>query len=130
VLSTRPSVLLILALLVTLLCTVPTAIADEPLPALKMEAISAFDGYVKHGEWLPVWLYLENNGSGLRAEARVRAAHGHGVATFTVPVSLPPGSQKRVPVYVLSDSFTRALEVQLVDPKGSCCSPRRWRPSH
>jgi hypothetical protein len=83
-----------------------------------MEAVPAFGGHVKHGEWLPVWLYLENGAASLQAEARVSVSHRKDTATYAVPLSLAPGSRTQVPVYVLPDSLNRALAVQLVDPEG------------
>ncbi len=119
VLSTRPSVLFILALLVTLLCAVPTVVADGPSRDLKMEAVPGFGGYVKRGEWLPIWLELENNGPDLQAEAHVSVSHSDGTVTYAVPLSLAPGSRTRTPVYVLPDNLTRVLEVRLVDSQGT-----------
>jgi hypothetical protein len=114
-----------LTLLGALPCAVLLVVAEEPSLDLEMEAIAAFGGYFKYGEWLPVWLTLENSGSDLQAEARVRVAHSYGGTTFAVPVSLPTGSQKRVPVYMLPNNFSRALEVQLVDPEGRLLLSRR-----
>jgi hypothetical protein len=110
-------VLFVLALLGALLCAVLPAIAEQPPPGLKMEAMPAFGGHLKFGEWLPVWLTLENGDADLRGEARVRVIDRFGATTFAAPISLPAGSQKRVPVYVLLDNLPQALEVQLVNPK-------------
>jgi hypothetical protein len=79
-----------------------------------MDAAAAFDGHFKYGEWLPVWVELENGGPSLDVEARVRVIGSWGGTTFAVPVSLPTGSRKRVPVYVLPNNYSRALEVQVV----------------
>jgi hypothetical protein len=98
-----------------LLGPVPVASAQEPPAGLNMEAIAAFGGHCKYGEWLPVWAYLQNNGPDLNAEVRVRVTGSFGTTTFAARVSLPTGSRKRVPVYVLPNNFSRALEVQLVD---------------
>jgi hypothetical protein len=124
-LSTRRLALFILALLGTILYTVLSVGAEKPSLDLKMEAIPAFGGHFKYGEWLPVWLYLENSGSDLQAEARVRVTHSYGGTTFAVPISLPTGSQKRVPVYVPPNNLSQALEVQLVDPKDRLLLSRR-----
>jgi hypothetical protein len=98
-----------------LLGPVPVAGAQEPPAGLNMEAIAAFGGHCKYGEWLPVWAYLQNSGPDLNAEVRVRVTGSLGTTTFAARVSLPTGSRKRVPVYVLPNNFSRALEVQLVD---------------
>ena len=110
---------LILVALVTLTVLaagqVPGAIADGPPPGLTMEAEAAFDGYFKYGEWLPVWVHLENSGPDLQAEIRARVTGGGGTRTFAAPAPLPTGSRKRIPVYVLPNNFSHQLEVQLVE---------------
>jgi len=88
--------------------------ADSPPPGLTMEAAPAFDGYFKYGEWLPVWVQLENRGADLQAEIRARITGGVGITTFAVPVSLPTGSRKRVPLYVLANNYSHELKVELI----------------
>jgi hypothetical protein len=83
-------------------------------PGLSMQAEAAFDGYFKYGEWLPVWVQLENNGRDLEAEVRVRVTGSWGATTFAAPAPLPAGSRKRIPVYVLPNNFSHVLEVELV----------------
>jgi len=78
-----------------------------------MEVEAAFDGYFKYGEWLPVWVELRNDGPDLDAEVRVRVPGDWGATTFASPVSLPAGSHKLIPVYVLPNNFTHVLEVEL-----------------
>jgi hypothetical protein len=88
--------------------------AQQSQPGLQMEARAAFDGHFKYGQWLPVWVELENDGSSVDAEVRVRVVGSWGRTTFAAPVSLPTGSRKRVPVYVLPNNYSRALKVDLV----------------
>ena len=109
---------LILFTLVVLACgRVPAAVADDPPAGLAMEAEAAFDGTFKYGEWLPVWVLLENTGQDLEAELRVRVTGSGGATTFAAPAPLPTGSRKRIPVYVLPNNFSHELEVQLVEGK-------------
>ena len=89
-----------------------SALASAP-PDLEMEVEPAFDGYFKYGEWLPVWVELRNDGPDLDAEVRVRVPGDWGATTFAAPVSLPTGSHKLIPVYVLPNNFTHVLEVEL-----------------
>jgi len=79
-----------------------------------MEAQAAFDGYFKYGEWLPVWVQLENSGPDLVGEVRVRVPGSWGATTFAAPAPLPTGSRKLIPVYVLPNNFSHVLEVELV----------------
>jgi len=109
--------LLVLILMVTAGCGLAAPVWSAPAsspPGLTMEAEAAFDGYFKYGEWLPVWVQLENSGPDLQAELRVRTTGAWGVTTFAAPAPLPTGSRKRIPVYVLPNNFSQELEVQLV----------------
>ena len=63
---------------------------------------------------MEMWVQLENSGPGLQAEIRIRVTGSWGATAFAVPVSLPTGSRKRIPIYVLPNNFSHALEVQLV----------------
>jgi hypothetical protein len=89
----------------------PAARAQTPAPV--MAVTPAFDGYFKYGEWLPLYVSVENSGGDMEAELRVRVT-GTGNNVFAAPVSLPSGARKLVPLYVLPNNFTRVLEVQLV----------------
>jgi hypothetical protein len=86
----------------------------DPPPGLWMDVSPAFDGLFKYGEWLPVYVQLENRGPDLEAEIRVRVTGGAGAMTFAAPASLPTGSRKRIPVYVLPNNFSHELGVDLV----------------
>lgn len=88
--------------------------AQGAAPGLVMEARPALGGYFKYGEWLPVWLLVENNGPDLAAEARVSLTDSGGTTTYVAPADLPGGSRKRIPLYVLPSSFTHQLEIRLV----------------
>ena len=97
--------------------------AQSPLGAqspigIEMEASAAYGGHLKYGEWLPVWVYLENSGQDLEVEARVRVTGSSGAVFYARQVSLPSGSRKRVSIYVLPNNFARQLEVQVLDAKG------------
>ena len=94
---------------------IPFSPAQGQAVRLTMEAQPALDGYFKYGEWLPVWVTLENSGPDVQAEVRVRLSDGGGATTFATPADLPTGSRKRVPVYILPNSFSHELEVQLLE---------------
>ncbi len=83
-------------------------------PGLSMEARAAFDGYFKYGEWLPVWVELQNRGPDLVAELWVRVTGNRGTTVYASPALLPTGSHKRIPIYVLPNNFSHVLEVQLM----------------
>lgn len=81
---------------------------------ITMEASAAYNGYFKYGEWLPVWAEIINQGGDLEGEIRIQVNSAQGALVFSAPVSLPSGSHKRVPLYVLPNNFSRELEVQVL----------------
>jgi hypothetical protein len=93
---------------------VPAGFAQSENTGLTMHAESAFDGYFKYGEWMVVWVELENNGPDLKASVEVRIPGSGGSIVYSTPVELPTVSHKRVPLYVLPNNFSRQLEVRLV----------------
>jgi len=112
------TVFLICTLAVVFGKSLPVA-AQTPLPpvfapSVNMLAYPALDGYFKYGEWLPVWVEIENNGPDLRGEVRIPISNSSGTIIFTTPVELPSGTRKRTAVYVLPNNFTRQIQVNLV----------------
>ena len=99
--------------------TIQTAWAqtDTPPPALtgvRMDARAAFDGHFKYGEWLPIWVELENSGPDRLAELRAPVSTSAGLQVFSVPVELPSGARKRLVLYILPNNFSRQIEVSVV----------------
>lgn len=88
--------------------------AQSSQSAVSLEIQAAFDGFFKFGEWLPLYANVENTGPDLEAELRVRVVGNLGATTYAVPVPLPAGARKRVPIYVLPNSYSREMEVSLV----------------
>jgi hypothetical protein len=82
-------------------------------PGLTMLVHPAFDGNFKNGDWLPVLVQLENQGNDLSAEVTVSVTDGRGTTTYAVPVQLPTGSRKLVTVYVLPNTYSQEIVVQL-----------------
>jgi hypothetical protein len=103
---------------VAVVAPLPVVAAQEG-SGLRVQAVAAFGGAFKYGEWLPVWVSLENAGRDLEAQVRVLVYGRNGTTTFAVDVSLPGGARKRVPIYVLPNNFSRELEVQVVDAQGA-----------
>ena len=81
---------------------------------VSMKVTPAYQGYFKYGEWLPVWVSLENNGTDIYGEVQIRIVRDFEQITYAVPVSLPSGARKRLPVYVLPNNYTHELKVDLV----------------
>ncbi len=111
--KTRWSLLLVTLLL--LLGHILPAAAQAEAAGLVVTAQAGLGGHFKFGEWLPVWVELENAGAERTVEVQVRVVGTWGGTTFARTVSLPTGSRKRVPVYVLPNNYSRALEVGIVE---------------
>ncbi|OGO34652.1 MAG: hypothetical protein A2Z16_09465 [Chloroflexi bacterium RBG_16_54_18] len=78
-----------------------------------MHAIPGSEGYFKYGEWLLIWVELENSGQDQKGSIEVRVPGSSGTVVYTAPVDLPTNSRKRVPIYVLPNNFSREVDVQL-----------------
>jgi hypothetical protein len=106
---------LILAFTILMLgFSINPAEAAKPNQTLTMSVEPAYQGYFKYGEWLPVWVNLENNGSNLEGEVRVSITQDFQQITYAAPVSLANGARKRLPVYVLPNNFTHEVKVDFV----------------
>jgi hypothetical protein len=85
---------------------------------VELRAYPALEGYYKYGEWLPIWVEIDNNGGDTRGEIRVPISCSGGrdakFCVFTAPVELPAGARKRTMLYVLPNNFSRQLQVELV----------------
>ena len=79
-----------------------------------MEVSTATGGFFKYGEWLPLWVQLENYGADVEVEVQVRVPTTQGAAVFATPISLANGARKRVPLYVLPNNYAHELEVLAV----------------
>lgn len=110
------NILLNIVLLAALLLAFPLAdgLAQTTATGITMDVQAAYGGVFKNGEWLPIWVTLENSGPDQDAQLQARVTSGSGATNFAVPVPLPTGSRKRVPLYVLPNSFSREMEIQLV----------------
>lgn len=89
------------------------ALAQSQDDRINIQAEAANQGYFKYGEWLLVWVDIENSGKDVQAEIQIRVRGSSGTMLFSEPVDLPALSHKKIPVYVLPNNFTRELDVQL-----------------
>lgn len=91
---------------------------------VQLTAAPGYQGYFKYGEWLPIWIEIENKDRDIVADVRVQITGSSGITTFTTPVSLPSGSRKRFPLYVLPNNFSRELQVDLISKNQSIASQK------
>lgn len=104
-----------LAVLAALLGAVFVHPAAAQADGLTLRVKPANDGYVKNGEWLTVWAELENKGKNIEGQLSVQVTGSSTLVTYAVPVSLPSGARKRLPLYILPNNYSRELEVQLTE---------------
>ncbi|MGD8821572.1 MAG: hypothetical protein PVG63_00590 [Anaerolineales bacterium] len=96
----------------------PRGVGAQSSHSLTVQAQAAFEGVYKFGEWLPIWVEVTNNGSDLEVEIQVRIERPSGSVTFALPISLPAGAHKLVPIYVLANNYSQELAVDLVSADG------------
>ena len=119
VLMPRQAVLIValLAILVAILSfnSPSAALAQETSP-ISLEVEVGFDGKARVGNWIPVVVHLENQGSDLAAEIHVIGNRGHPMSSgsYVADVVLPRDGRKRLTLHVPYMTATLRLEVQLV----------------
>ncbi len=107
---------LLLIFFLTVLLFTPGVMAAQATEAaeLTMTAQAAFGGRFKNGEWLPIYVDVENGGPEISGEVRVSITNQTGQLDFVLPAELPVGARKRFTLYVLPNNFSRTAKVELV----------------
>ena len=80
---------------------------------LTVDVRPLFDGWYDERRWVPLAVDLKHAGDDMQME--LRAGSTGTQATFNVPVELPRGAEKRVPVLLLPGNATRARLAALQD---------------
>jgi len=93
----------VLAVLLVLLTASPAAAAG-----VSMTVEPAFQGRVKEGEWITLWVDLQSQGEAAAGEVVVRLSPPSGMenlssARYAVPYSLPAGGRQRLAVSLPSE---------------------------
>jgi hypothetical protein len=109
----KPKVYILFVILLAL-SLLPLEKAQAQARGLSMEVTTATDGYFKYGEWLPLWVQLENSGPDVNVEIQVRVSGSSGASVYAAPAPMPSGARKRIPLYVLPNNFSHEIEVQAV----------------
>jgi len=97
---------------------------SEPDSSVEMKAYPAFEGNFKYGEWLPVQVFLTNNGADLDGEIRIPVRSSGGIINYSVRVELPAGAHKLITIYTLPNNFSRQLNVELYSAEELIASQR------
>lgn len=106
-----------LALLILPTAFAPTAIsAQTESNGISLTVRPGFDGIVKRGKWLPIWMVIENNGVSVEGELRIQIGDSGNV--WKTDVSLPNQSRKQFTVPIYSPGFGRSITVAFVDESG------------
>ena len=88
------------------------ALAQEPLP-ISVEVEVGFDGNARIGNWTPVAVQMENQGSDFAGEVHVLGVRDQSVR-YVADIVLPQNSRKRLILYVPYLTPTPRLHVELV----------------
>lgn len=92
----------------------PTA-AQPAQGSIAMTITPLLQGHVKYGEWLPLRIYLVNQGDDLTAEVQAFVPSSSGQTVYAAPVPLPAAARKEIELYILPPSFARAITVRLME---------------
>jgi hypothetical protein len=109
--SRVPVAIMVLAILLIALTTVPAVMAAD---GLTMEANVLLDGHARVGRWMAIDVHLANAGPAVTGELRL-AGGAQGKTRFSTPVDLPTQSDKVYRMYVQPPAFGRKVDITLVD---------------
>lgn len=94
--------------------------AARPLRAQQQSAVAltiraGFDGFVHESMWLPVRVTVSNDGPDVDGILQIEMPRYDGsTVTFARPIELPRQSRKEVFMYVISDGYMNAVQVNLL----------------
>lgn len=81
---------------------------------LNLTAQPGFGGRFKNGEWLPVFINVENSGPEINGVIQVSLTNQTGQLEFALPAQLASGARKRFTLYILPNNFSRAAKVEFI----------------
>lgn len=84
---------------------------------LTLKARAGFDGLYKTTAAVPVVVTVRNDGPAIEGTLLISSPSGgagSGMPVYSAPISLPTGSDKRLPLVVAAPAFSGALTVRLV----------------
>lgn len=105
----------ILLPLLILLAVTPKVSGQANSPQIDIQVTPTFEGNFKYGEWLLLWITLENTGADAEIEVTANITGSSGSGIFAVEVSLPAGARKQVPLYIIPNNFSREIEIQVTN---------------
>jgi hypothetical protein len=96
----------------------PYSAFAQSADGLTISVKAGFDGKFKDGQWIPLWVTLENKGTDQEGLIRIEFTDGSGgMDTTEYPIDLPSVSKKEVTVYLYPEGYSRTLQVSYISGK-------------
>ncbi len=113
----------LVTLLFLLMIAVPGLLAFAPplrQDVITMAVNAGYDGYYRHGQWVPLQISVSNSGDDLTGYIRVRTGDVGGLEEiiYRTPIDLPRDARKQVFLYVSPEDFAVKMQVEVVDRTG------------
>ena len=105
--------------------------AQDSSASISLSVEAGFDGTFRENDWIPVYIHITNDGEGLEGRLVVRPETSASSVrdSYSVPISLPTGSQKSVFLYITAESFASEIRVEMITNDGvvAAVEPARLR---
>jgi hypothetical protein len=99
----------LMGMLLSLSSSTPALAQNQSTPLL-LSAEAGFEGHVKDGTWVPIWITLENSGPELQGSLEL--SMGKDQDSYSYPVQMPTISRKQVVVYIFISGYSRNLDIR------------------
>jgi hypothetical protein len=105
--------------------------AQDSPASVNLSVAAGFDGTFRENDWIPLYIHVSNDGAGLEGHLMVRPETSTSAVrdSYSVPISLPTGSQKSVFLYITAESFASEIRVEMITNDGvvAAAEPARLR---
>lgn len=100
-----------------ILLAIPSTKAQDIQALIEMDVEAGYDTYFREGYWVPLRIFVRNNGDDITGKLTVRPETSGRVVsnTYSTPIDLPNGSQKTAFLYVQVSGFPPRILVELLD---------------
>jgi len=105
------------SLIALVLFPIQRAEAQDIQALIEMDVQAGYDSYFREGYWVPLRIFVRNNGDDITGKLTVRPETSGRVVsnTYSTPIDLPNGSQKAAFLYVQVSGFPPRILVELLD---------------
>ncbi len=105
--------------------------AQDSSASISLSVDAGFDGTFRENDWIPLYIHVTNDGGGLEGRLVVRPETSASSVrdSYSLPISLPTGSQKSVFLYITAESFASEIRVEMITNDGvvAAAEPARLR---